>query len=296
MLVRDDDRQRGRYAAMKEAFARGLRWYPQITSLPNMFEVGLSDPFMFALDQPGGAMNCEPLHDLFDEITGMRTVEERWAAYQRPGFREQFVRDTDTERWNANYWPFVYVGNAPGHEDWTGRRIVELAAEQGVKPGQLWFDLAMESHLEETVLRELLENDHFRLGLGDAGAHNGQICDYRYPTYFLSHWVRELDFPLERAIRMMTTLEAECYGITDRGSITPGLAADVVVFDPETVKDGPIRKVNDLPARMPRLISEPEGVDYVVVNGTVIRDHNQDAVGPEGPFPGKVLREFHRET
>jgi N-acyl-D-aspartate/D-glutamate deacylase len=171
------------------------------------------------------------------------------------------------------------------------------------------LDLCLESDLDarfgsmtgnrsdRMLLEELFPYDGVRLGGSDAGAHQGMLCDARYPGFMLGHWVRERDFPLERAIRMMTTMEGECYGINDRGSLTPGLAADVVVFDPDTISDGQLRRVNDLPADGRRLIAEPTGIDYVVVNGTVIREHGVDAVDSEGPLPGTLLREFasHRE-
>jgi hypothetical protein len=78
----------------------------------------------------------------------------------------------------------------------------------------------------------------------------------------------------------------------ERGILTPGWAADVLIFDPETVIDGPIMEREDLPGGATRLVSEPLGIEYVIVNGTVIREHGKDAVDPEGPLPGEILRRF----
>jgi N-acyl-D-aspartate/D-glutamate deacylase len=295
--------ENARVAAVEEAWRRGHRWYPQVSALSNTFEVGLANPFMFALDMPGGTMTCKPMHELFDELTTMETVEERFAAYQRPGFRAAFIAHTERQDWKDNYWPWLLVGHAPGRSEWEGRRVLDVAADLGVPPGQLVFDQSMATNLEFAMLavsgnrvpeghRRLLEHPLLRLGLADSGAHNGEICDYRYPTYLLSHWVRERGFPLEQAIKKMTSEDAECYGIADRGALTEGLAADIVVFDPETVVDGRMHQVHDLPGGARRLRSDPEGIDYVIVNGTILRDAEGDAVDTEGELPGQVLREF----
>ena len=296
--------EEGRIAAVERAWANGFKWYPQVSALTNTFEVGLASPFMFALDQPAGTMNCKPMHHLFDDLTTMETVEERFDAYQRPGFREAFIEHTNREDWLTNYWPWLLVGYAPGHQDWEGRKVLDVAAELGKTPGELFWDLSMETNLEATLLAlsgnrvpeghlRLLREPHLRIGLADAGAHNGEICDYRYPTYMLRHWVREEGaFTLEEAIKKMTTDEAECYGIIDRGRLAEGLAADLVVFDADTVTDTRMYQVHDLPNGARRLRSDSEGIDYVIVNGTVLRDSEGYVLAEDGPLPGKVLREF----
>jgi N-acyl-D-aspartate/D-glutamate deacylase len=76
----------------------------------------------------------------------------------------------------------------------------------------------------------------------------------------------------------------------DRGRLAPGLAADITIFDPETVGCSALERVNDLPAGADRLVSSASGVDAVIVNGTVIREQGRDVVDPDGPLPGRVLR------
>ena len=89
---------------------------------------------------------------------------------------------------------------------------------------------------------------------------------------------------------MITSRPAEVFGIAERGRLAPGLAADVVVFDPDTVGDGPLRRVYDFPGGADRLISEAEGIEAVIVNGTVIRRSGEDRVDPSGPLPGRLGR------
>ena len=84
------------------------------------------------------------------------------------------------------------------------------------------------------------------------------------------------------------------YDLDDRGVIEVGRAADLVVFDPDTVAPGPLRRVRDFPADGERLTADaPVGVRHTLVNGTPIRVDNEavvDATGPDDRRPGVVLR------
>ncbi len=89
---------------------------------------------------------------------------------------------------------------------------------------------------------------------------------------------------------MMTARPAEVYGLRDRGRIYAGAPADLVLFDPQTVGAGPLRRVHDLPGGADRLISEPSGIEMVMVGGVAIREQGRDTADPRGPLPGRVLR------
>jgi N-acyl-D-aspartate/D-glutamate deacylase len=289
-----------RNQAVSDAWKRGVRWNPQIGVLPNSFEVGLEDPFMFAIDQPLGSRRGVPLHDLFDPLTEM-TTSQRLQTYKRAEFRSEFVRQTDRDDWNTRYWPLIRVSYSPTDTSVEGKRLVDLAKEADTSPAAIMLDLCVASDLaarfvienpyDEDVLVNMYMDDAFRMGASDAGAHQGQIADYRYPTYFLSHFVREKGFPLERGIKLMTSMAAECYGIRDRGTLTAGLAADVNVIDLDTVHDGPLQRVNDLPGGSRRLFSEGFGIDHTFVNGVAIRKYGVMADSDEAR-PGTMLRDF----
>jgi N-acyl-D-aspartate/D-glutamate deacylase len=89
---------------------------------------------------------------------------------------------------------------------------------------------------------------------------------------------------------MRTARPAEVFGIADRGRLAPGLAADLVVFEPERVGCTPLRRVRDLPGGADRLVSDALGVRAVIVNGAVLREDGRDALDPERPLPGRILR------
>ena len=89
---------------------------------------------------------------------------------------------------------------------------------------------------------------------------------------------------------MLTSRPAEVMGIVDRGRLAPGLAADVVVFDPDRVAASALRRVHDLPAGAERLVADAHGIEAVVVNGTVIRRAGCDRLAGGEPLPGRLLR------
>ena len=182
------------------------------------------------------------------------------------------------------------------------RRLGDVAAGRGVHPVDLALDLALASGLsarfrlavlntDPAVVAELIAHPATMIGLSDAGAHASQLCDACAPTELLGTWVREKNvLPLEEAVRRLTSQPAQVFGIADRGRLAPGLAADLVVFEPATVGAGALRRVRDFPAGADRLVSDAHGIRAVVVNGTVLREENRDRVDPAGPLPGRVLR------
>ncbi|MGZ4760616.1 MAG: amidohydrolase family protein, partial [Acidimicrobiales bacterium] len=137
----------------------------------------------------------------------------------------------------------------------------------------------------------LLPQDTVLLGLADSGAHVSQLCDACFATDLLGNWVRDREvMPLERAIHKLTAEPAGVYGLDDRGVVAEGKAADLVVFDPETVAPGPLRRVRDFPADGERLTADaPVGLTHTLVNGTPIRLDGVQ-VDTSDRRPGVVIR------
>ena len=92
----------------------------------------------------------------------------------------------------------------------------------------------------------------------DSGAHVSQIMDSSLQTHLLSHWVRDKQaFTLEEAVKLITCDTATQFGFHDRGLLREGMAADIVVFDPDTVGAAHAGgRVADLPAGAKRLKPE----------------------------------------
>jgi N-acyl-D-amino-acid deacylase len=168
------------------------------------------------------------------------------------------------------------------------------------------LDLALEEDLRTTFVAILLNSDDSAvarllthpasaIALSDAGAHLSFFCDAGFGLHLLGYWVRERQvMSLEEGVRRLTSEPADIYGIRDRGRLSVGAHADLLIFDPRRVGRGSSRRVFDLPAGAPRLTSDAIGVHGVWVNGTRVVDDNgssSDGTGP-GQRPGQLLREF----
>ena len=283
--------------------ARGLPIYPQTACRPIVIEYDFRSPVVF------------DTWKLFEPVRKAATQAARAQIYADPGFRQQF-RDEVAGRGKRDQ--FFSAGSAEGESrraSWrltevsqcvqepalNGRLVEKIARERGMLPTELMLDLAAHDNppvrfrvpvvnFDEDEVEEILQDPNVVLGLGDGGAHLSQLCDACYPTYLLGHWVRERQaLTLERAVHMLTGRTAQVFGIRDRGLLQTGRAADVVVFDPETVGAGGLQRVYDLPAGADRLISKPSGIDAVIVNGIVLPPPGE--AWPAGQsLPGRLLR------
>src|SRR5260370_9422612 len=143
-----------------------------------------------------------------------------------------------------------------------GRTVADIARERGKDGVDTFLDLGLEDDLAieftllflnvtESRVPELLTDPRTLLALSDGGAHVDLMCDAGYCTYLLGKWVREEEvMPLERAVQRLTAEPADLFGIRDRGRLAAGMAADIVIFDPDTVGSpkNP-EKRSDLPRR-----------------------------------------------
>ncbi len=278
--------------ARSEALQRaGRAVVPQVTPRPLNFEYQLAAPFVFEamrMFRPVSAADHEGKKVLYRDPGFRAQLWERLDRKVPAPFRSGFLGTTITE--------------VPGQRELGERKLVDYAAETGRTPIEALFDLGLATDLkarfrmpvanhDENEVEPLLKSAATVIGLSDAGAHASQLCDACLPTYLLRRWVREKGaITLEDAVRMVTSRPAEVFGITDRGRLARELAADIVVFDPATIGDRPLRRVHDLPGGADRLIADAVGIDAVIVNGRLLRQHGQDVLDARGELPGKVLR------
>jgi N-acyl-D-aspartate/D-glutamate deacylase len=184
-----------------------------------------------------------------------------------------------------------------------GRSVVELADEWDCTPLDVLLDVSLADDLRArfwSVLANddpegiawLLPRDNVLYGLADSGAHVSQLCDACFATDLLGHWVRDQSvMPLERAIHKLSGEPAEVYGLTDRGTLDVGKAADICVFDPATVATGPLQRKRDFPANGERLTADkPVGMNHVLVNGVPIRVDGSSVEAGLESRPGAILR------
>src|SRR5882762_10202273 len=230
-------------------------------------------------------------------------LAEKIAKLRDPEFKKKLVEATDekpdqkalgTEARPQPYeWLFVFDTVEGPH-----RSVAEVAAERGVHPAQAMIDLALEKDLDLFFLMpvanedqdnalEIMKHPRACVTFSDSGAHVTQLMDSSLQTHLLAHWVRKKHaFTLPQAVRMLTLVPATLWGFADRGLVREGMAADFVVFDPETIGAEMPELVADLPAGAKRLVQRCRGVAATVVNGeTILRDGK-----PTGAHPGQLLR------
>jgi N-acyl-D-aspartate/D-glutamate deacylase len=236
-------------------------------------------------------------------------VPDRIAALSDPDVRRRLDAGANSEE----------AGLLRGLANWRGLEVIEAfapenRAHEGRTIGQIMDDRGGDLDAFD-VLLDIVVADELRTGLrpsglkdsapdwqlradvwrdpraviggSDAGAHLDMMCGAIYSTALLSHGVREFGvLPLEEAIHRITDVPARLYGLRERGRIQPGWAADLVVFDPDTVGYQPERMRYDLPGGAWRLHSDATGIERVMVNGVTVVESGE----PTGATPGTLLR------
>jgi N-acyl-D-amino-acid deacylase len=244
----------------------------------------------------------------FDPLPGWRELRslslvEQQRRLRDPELRRRLVaaahdpaerRAIGAEPRPAEY-EWIFVMDTP---EGPYRSVAEVAAQRGVDPVEAMIDLALEKDLDRFFLQPIANEDqeaalvlmkHPRtvVTFSDSGAHVSQIMDASLQTYLLSHWVRTKQaFTLEEAVRMLSFEPASQWGFADRGLIREGMAADLVVFDPDTVGPEMPEVVHDLPAGARRLVQRARGIAATVVNGEILLRDGK----PTGALPGQLLR------
>ena len=244
----------------------------------------------------------------FDEMPAWKKVmtlplDRRKERFLDPGIRAELAGAMAEHRpiGFSRRWDLITVKKAARQENKPveGKSIEDLASERAKSPIDAFLDLALSENLETTfediasqgdekAVKEIFSNPHVLLGQSDAGAHVANANPgFGYSTIMLAHWVRERQIMnLEDAIKKLTFLPATIFGIADRGLLRRGMAADIVVFDPEKIDLTEPEKLADLPEGAERYVQRATGVHYTVVNGSVLMRDGAHT----GLYPGKVLR------
>ena len=263
MFDRDDLPEAVRDTLRKAApmIARGAR--PQTSPLPLTREISMRSPFSFAA------------FPSWQRVFADKSKAAQAAVYRDPAFRDQFRAELKRPAGFGNWARItVHEVRSPALKRWEGMTVAELAAAQGKDGVDAFLDLTLADDLENEFtmasfntradrMAELLNDPSVLIGLGDGGAHVDMLCDSGYPTYVLGTWVRERGvLTLEHAVQRMTSDPADFFGIRDRGRLKPGLAADIVVFDPATVGSAARpERCYDLPGGAKRMVMRSRGIE-----------------------------------
>ena len=215
-------------------------------------------------------------------------------------FRESLAADIKRAGWDWEKVTVTEVAN-PDLKQYENRSIAQFGRERGKTGNELdvMVELALEDNLEMWFSRpafninpervgRLINDPRTLIGLSDGGAHVNMLCDAGYCTFLLGTWVRERGaMTLEHAVRRITSEPADFFGISDRGRLAAGAAADITIFDYNTVgsaQRGEMRA--DLPGGGKRLVMPARGVIHTIVNGLPVYEDSQYT----GAKPGQVIR------
>ncbi len=278
-----------------DAVEAGADVFPQIAGRPFGMLIGHQTVIHPFADRPTFAK----LMDL--------PFEERIARLRDPEIKRSILSERNEETLSmllAHLGRFFPMGDPPNYEPAYEDSIEAIAKRAGIPAEELLYDRMLErdgrelflvpvlnySKLTADPLREMMYHPRAALGLGDGGAHCGIICDASIQTFMLTHWVRDRSrgekVPVEFAVKRMSKDTADLYGFTDRGTLSPGMRADVNVIDHANMKLEPPEMLFDLPAGGQRFMQRARGYERTLVAGVdVIRN---DEV--TGELPGRLVR------
>jgi len=267
-------------------YEKGTGVWPQISVRKVTLQMQLKAPFAF--DQ------AKCFTDLYQEAPSQRAVR-----YRDPAWRAKAVEELKSTPLPTR-WENLFLAESEVHTKDIERPLVDIARERGEHPFDTMVALSLEENLEtrfryvqanddEAGITHLLQQKQMALGLSDAGAHVGMLCDAPLPTDLLGNWVREREvISLEAAVHKLTGEPAGIFCFEDRGVLRPGAFADVCVFEPDTVGPGKIRRVRDFPAGADRLTADtPTGVRHVLVNGSPIHQDGKRRLESVEEKPGQ---------
>ncbi|GAB3679532.1 amidohydrolase family protein [Actinocorallia lasiicapitis] len=224
------------------------------------------------------------------------TVEERIKKLSDPDVQEALRRDKPA------FYPLHHTvlrqTGLPEYRRFQGRLLTDIAAETGQDTVDALLEISLAEDLrtvwqvpltqiDEELLKEVVRHPFVLPGVSDGGAHTKMIVSGSYPTEHLASYVRDRGWvSLEEMHWKLSALPAWVAGIKDRGSVTVGAPADLVVYDLQRLRALDDEIVTDQPGGEWRRIRRSEGYRYTIVNGEITF---QDGVCTDAT-PGRLLR------
>jgi len=213
-----------------------------------------------------------------------QSIDGKTAMMADPANRQQLRTEAEEMRGVIRNL-VVRTVHADQNRKYVGRSIRQIEGDEGKHFADVLIDITLADelkteftltgmiHADIAAVFSLLDNPAMHLGSADAGAHITSFSGAGDTCYLFEKFVREEKLmSLERAVQRLTSDIAKDWGIKDRGEITVGSFADLVIFDPETIARKPEVWVDDLPGGGGRYVRGARGVDKVIVNGKVLVD------------------------
>ena len=301
---------------LEAQFKGGARCYGSCTSVVAgaIFNLqrGLNVPQDEDITDPQGIFRGMPT---WDRVMAL-PYEERMRAFRDPEIRSALSAEavegriaqeggmTDrrgrargffNRRWDLVQ---VFMTEHARNRHLEGKSISEIARQQNKGVMDAFLDLSLDEDLQTCFIaidrntdplaqKEILGSRYTVIGTSDGGARPHTADRHEYSTYLLGHWVREQQaMTLEDAVWRLTGKTALMHDLHDRGFIAAGKAADITIFDPDTIAPKPREPSATLPGGGIEVKREATGVDCVIVNGAVLYENGKltDAL------PGQIIR------
>jgi N-acyl-D-aspartate/D-glutamate deacylase len=287
VIADDPSQHRDTLKWLKECHARGNKVYGQ----------GLTTDagFTFALDE----------WNLWDDSEAWReattgTFEERLEKMADPAIRDAIRKDPHNNLATGPVEDIVLVRpNSDDFAEFKDHKVGLIAEKTGKDPLDAMLDIAVATNLKAEFfgmlpnegnleyMQEIIDDPFITFGVSDGGAHTRFLTAGRYPTEAISKYVREHEMiSLEDVHWRLSALPASLAGFNNRGILREGSPADIVVYDYENLEilDGEV--VHDMPGNEWRRIQRAKGYNYILVNGEVTIDHDEETHN----YSGKLLR------
>ena len=275
-------------ARVHEQMARGARVWPQVQTRPIDISFTFDQASLMFAALPAWYMTMRLPH------------EQKVAAFANEDHVKGLLEVAEPGG-NGARWAGIRVRSVERAEDaaLVGRTLGEIAEERGTSPARVMIELSLASDLQASFLAAnlghddvdrvgpLLADPHVHVGASDGGAHIQSFSTYGDTGYLFSAFVRDAGhLSLEQAVKKITADPARIWGIRDRGLLQPGLAADVTIFDPDTIARGDEVAAYDMPEGGMRYVRESRGVEAVIVGGELAWSRE---AGYTDARPGRVV-------
>lgn len=293
-----------------ETFEKVVRWAEEFNRDPSVALCAQYAPrpigvyVGFALSS--NPFSACPTYQALSDLPLLQRLEE----LRKPEIRARIIEEPPSGdvlplvRLARQFERTYVVADPPTYEPSPALSIAVQAAERGLSPEAHAYDVLLADEgramLYVAIANYALGNlDHVAdllgrtrssvLGLGDGGAHYSMVCDASYPTFVLTHWL-ERDggrwLSIQDAVRLLTSIPAALFGLTDRGVVAAGARAHLNVIDLQQLRLSPVHVRHDLPAGGRRLDQTADGYRATLVNGRPILVDDEYTE----EMPGRLVR------
>ena len=257
-------------ARVEEQFARGAKVWPQMQTRPLDLSFSFLRPSLYFARLPRWGRVLQ------------QDLDVKMHALTDPELVAKMVADTGPDGGDRTLGRLICRGGDAAPAELVGRTLRDIAAERGQTCAQALIDVSLENGLDVAFLDESLGHENtdrigpmlahplVHIGASDGGAHLASFSTYGDTGYLFSEFVRKGGhMTLEQAVAKITSETADIWGLKDRGRLQPGLAADIVVFDADTIDREAELPTFDMPGDGMRYTRAARGIDTVLVNGEV---------------------------